>query len=359
MTVESSFGSAPSPAYNRPDVTGLVGPTSSESTLKAFDDPDGPSFSDLLDVINPLQHIPIINTLYQHLTGDKEGVVADVLGGALWGGVIGLGAAVANLLIEDNTGKSVGDHVYALFSDDDSPTAVAKGDEKTGQSAVAQNASPALQSPPNTMFDLSGANGTASPGQATQANEGPVVAGDFLVFGKAAGTVTPASTSGNGNTQTASAAVSTGSPTQSGDFLVFGTGPSAGGDAPVAPSTAVSGTSPQPLTPAGDAASPSIGTQTAALGAQPARSFTGPLRRTTAIPPQTLPMPTTGPAAVPGGARAASTTRSGTNQTDSAWFAGAFNEAMDKYNRASGLGTPAAAQGTKEGETANSVLQMN
>jgi hypothetical protein len=355
MTVESSFGSAPSPAYDRPDVTGLVGPTSSESALKAFDDSDGPSFSDLLDVINPLQHIPIINTLYQHLTGDKEGVVADVLGGALWGGVIGLGAAVANLVVEDSTGKSVGDHVYALFSDDDANTAVAKSDEETTQSGVAQTVAPSPQSRPMTMVDLGKTNGPSSPAQAAQANGGPIIAGNFLVFGKGEGAMAPASTSGNTQTASVAAPVGNGSPTQSGAFLVFGTGP--GGDAPAAPPNAVTATNPQPLTPA--AASPSVEAQTAALGAQPARSFSGPLRRTTATPPQTLPMPTTGPAAIPGGMRNASTTRTETSQTDSAWFAGAFNEAMDKYNRAAGLGTPAATQGANDGETANSVLRMN
>ena len=57
---------------------------------QVFHDKDGPSFSDLLDIINPLQHIPIINTLYQKLTGDEEGAAADVAGGALWGGLIGV-----------------------------------------------------------------------------------------------------------------------------------------------------------------------------------------------------------------------------------------------------------------------------
>jgi hypothetical protein len=51
-------------------------------------------------------------------------------------------------------------------------------------------------------------------------------------------------------------------------------------------------------------------------------------------PRQTLPRPTTGPAAVPGNAA----------QDSAAWFAGAFNQAMDKYQNAARLGAaPAAA----------------
>ena len=49
---------------------------------------DNPSFWDLLDVINPLQHIPIVNEIYQELTGDKIGVAARLAGGTLFGGPV-------------------------------------------------------------------------------------------------------------------------------------------------------------------------------------------------------------------------------------------------------------------------------
>ena len=32
---------------------------------------DGFTFFDFLDIINPLQHIPVISTIYRSLTGDK------------------------------------------------------------------------------------------------------------------------------------------------------------------------------------------------------------------------------------------------------------------------------------------------
>jgi hypothetical protein len=121
---------------------------------------------------------------------------------------------------------------------------------------------------------------------------------------------------------------------------------------------------PTPLTPpAATSEKPApAANQTAGLGTPAARSFPIPTTRNSNIPPQTLPMPTTGPAAVPGNARAIANARGGSDQTSSAWFTGAFNQAMDKYNRAASLGTtpPAAAQqGASGSETANSVLQMN
>ena len=32
--------------------------------------PDGFTFLDMLDIINPLQHIPVVSTLYRAITGD-------------------------------------------------------------------------------------------------------------------------------------------------------------------------------------------------------------------------------------------------------------------------------------------------
>jgi len=79
----------------------------------------GFSFGDLLDVINPLQHIPVISTLYRHLTGDTIGTGAKLAGDTLYGGVTGLICSAADSAFEEVTGKGVGDTVYAaLFGDD-------------------------------------------------------------------------------------------------------------------------------------------------------------------------------------------------------------------------------------------------
>ncbi|MDO8607506.1 MAG: hypothetical protein Q7R40_13290 [Phaeospirillum sp.] len=82
-------------------------------------DDDSPSFSDLLDVINPLQHIPIINDIYRELTGDKIGVGARLAGGALFGGPIGLIGSAVNAVLEEATGHDVGGHIIAFFKDDE------------------------------------------------------------------------------------------------------------------------------------------------------------------------------------------------------------------------------------------------
>jgi hypothetical protein len=79
---------------------------------------DSPSFWDLVDVINPLQHIPVVNKIYQELTGDKIGVGARLAGSTLFGGPIGLIASAINCAIEEKTGKDAGGHLMAMFRDD-------------------------------------------------------------------------------------------------------------------------------------------------------------------------------------------------------------------------------------------------
>lgn len=71
------------------------------------------SFGDFLDVINPLQHLPIIGTLYRSLTGETIQPAARVMGGILYGGVIGGLASITNAVIEQANGKDVGDQVMA------------------------------------------------------------------------------------------------------------------------------------------------------------------------------------------------------------------------------------------------------
>ena len=87
---------------------------------------DGFTFLDFLDIINPLQHIPVIGTLYREITGDTLDPGSRVLGGTLFMGPVGTVVSLANVLIDDATGKDMGEHVMAFF-DNEEPGAPGNG----------------------------------------------------------------------------------------------------------------------------------------------------------------------------------------------------------------------------------------
>jgi hypothetical protein len=81
---------------------------------------DGSSlFETLLDTVNPLQHIPGVSSAYQAVTGDKSSAVAEMAGGFLFGGPMGLVAGAASSFLEMLTGKSLSEHATAFFGDTD------------------------------------------------------------------------------------------------------------------------------------------------------------------------------------------------------------------------------------------------
>lgn len=66
---------------------------------KLFGD-DGFDFGDLLDLVNPLQHIPVVGKVYRELTGDTIAPGIRVAGGALFGGPLGAAFSLAGLAVE-------------------------------------------------------------------------------------------------------------------------------------------------------------------------------------------------------------------------------------------------------------------
>jgi len=133
---------------------------------------DGLTFGDVLDVINPLQHIPVVSTFYRAITGDEISPGARMAGGALYGGPIGFAVATANAMIEAATGEDIGDTVMtALFSDEDDT--VPEGEQQAAAAAIAVadadpakvgiGALPASLLPPKTQSSAATAFGAKTP----------------------------------------------------------------------------------------------------------------------------------------------------------------------------------------------------
>ncbi len=112
------------------------------STGTGTGDDGGMSFSDFLDIINPLQHLPVISTIYRAITGDEPGLVSQLVGGALYGGPIGFLAAGLNAAFEGTTGESDGQMLASAAND-----LFGTGDDATPATAVAEAAAPAAAAP--------------------------------------------------------------------------------------------------------------------------------------------------------------------------------------------------------------------
>lgn len=117
-----------------------------DETDSGFFGADGLTFGDLLDIINPLQHIPIISTLYRALTGDEISPGARIAGGALFGGPIGLGIAIVNAAIEASTGEDIGDTIMTALTGDAPATAArpAATTQLADTAVMATDSNPAL-----------------------------------------------------------------------------------------------------------------------------------------------------------------------------------------------------------------------
>jgi hypothetical protein len=95
------------------------------------------SFHDLLDIINPLQHLPVVATVYRWLTGDEPGNLARVAGDALYGGPIGAVTGLFSAISRDGDGEDMGERMmtwafgpgHAKTPTDHPATAVADGND--------------------------------------------------------------------------------------------------------------------------------------------------------------------------------------------------------------------------------------
>ena len=139
--LDPSISSIPFPALPQAQAAASAPPASHS----------GFTFHDFLSIINPLQHLPVISTIYRAITGDTIGVPEKIAGDALYGGLWGAVASVADAAFQAVTGKDFGDTVLAfLTGSHDSNTAVASNTASSADIApVSVAPSPNLPADPN------------------------------------------------------------------------------------------------------------------------------------------------------------------------------------------------------------------
>ena len=119
MTVSPQIAQARLDYFNRtPSAGSEAAPESLGSTTaeQGLFGKDGLTFGDVLDAVNPLNHIPIVSDLFASTTGSAPSAASKLVGGALMGGPIGFIASLANVIFEQATGASPIQAVVAAFS---------------------------------------------------------------------------------------------------------------------------------------------------------------------------------------------------------------------------------------------------
>ena len=133
------------------------------------------SFADLLDIINPLQHVPVLSDLYRDLTGDTIKPQARVLGGMLFGGPVGLVSSIASVAAEETGGQDLGGTVMATLFGPDTPSEPVVA-ATSGQQQATLPGEPAAPTAPPAPAALAAAT-TEPPRPAPRPdNDGPATA---------------------------------------------------------------------------------------------------------------------------------------------------------------------------------------
>jgi len=113
--------------------------TSREKGKTHLDDPPQDfTFDDFLDIINPLQHLPIVSFIYRAITGDKIKPAMRILGDIGYGGPTGFMSSCAEVLFEAIFGDDVGGTAISLLTGGDD-------DKKAGEKTAEVAANPAAQ----------------------------------------------------------------------------------------------------------------------------------------------------------------------------------------------------------------------
>lgn len=83
-------------------------PVPSHETVPEYEGSFGDFLADVVDIVNPLQHIPVVSSVYRELTGDTIDGAGRILGGLLFGGPLGMVGGIGSTVMAQTTGGDFG-----------------------------------------------------------------------------------------------------------------------------------------------------------------------------------------------------------------------------------------------------------
>ena len=116
-------------------------------------------FEDLVDLINPLHHLPFVGSFYRSVSGDEITAAARIMGAMLYAGPLGFVFATADSLFAEISGRPLGDTLIAAVfgggETDESPD-LAAGENLPAAETAAPPESRAPAAPPATTSSGTG-----------------------------------------------------------------------------------------------------------------------------------------------------------------------------------------------------------
>jgi len=71
-------------------------------------------FADLVDMVNPLHHVPVVGHVYRELTGDEIKPISKIVGGAAFSGPLGVATALIDTVIIEETGQDMANNAIGM-----------------------------------------------------------------------------------------------------------------------------------------------------------------------------------------------------------------------------------------------------
>lgn len=105
-------------AQNGQDITSFDAALAYQQThiQSAPEENDSFGFGDIIDMVNPLQHIPLIGHVYRSLTGDEIKPISQIVGGSIFGGPAGAAIGLVNTVIREETGDDMAGNAYSMIA---------------------------------------------------------------------------------------------------------------------------------------------------------------------------------------------------------------------------------------------------
>lgn len=135
--ITATTASIESPAAAQAERKAPVRPGRQKDDAPPFIPGEDLTFDDLIDIINPLHHLPVIGALYREFTGDEIKPALQIAGGTLFGGPSGFVSSAFQVLFQEMTGDDILGNGMALLGLKEPEARGSAASAASGEAAVA------------------------------------------------------------------------------------------------------------------------------------------------------------------------------------------------------------------------------